>query len=465
MGEASITYQGQAKPFFSTGTSGVSVTGMAGAAFSKISIIPVPSLDNTELVAANAFNIYGFKRGVATPLLGGADWIGYGASFSHTGLLAYMSYSTATDSAVLGYANYDGTNPHELNPTPTPAQTGISYSPVTANIIYANATNLRVYTVGGTSTSLTPGLDPAYSPDGTKVAYCKKDASGYYQVYVIPAAGGAIKTVTSFANQNSRHPCWSGDGNLVAFDTTPDVAGSDTTIQEYIWQTGTFVGTLATQPAGTSVSNPVLSVDNKRISYTKYATAGASGYSVMTSDLSGDNAVVEGTLSNPPVQISRSPYFGTRVFVGPGGAQFTSAAAGFLFGQNGTDFVSFASFTATTPSTATVTQENAGGGAITYDIHADAITGFKYTNAYYSVQNSVTVSGTDALVVFDSESGNIATIAPFVATRGVKPMVQTMGKTTTLKGSFSSVFDSKGKNIAPSGARMVSITGTSITAN
>jgi len=437
---------------------------MAGAAFSKISMFPVPSLNNTELVAANAFNIYGFKRGVATPLLGGANWIGYGASFSHTGLLSYMTYNTTSNSAVLGYANYDGTNPHELVPTPAPAQTGISYSPIANTMVYATATKLQVYQVGGASTTLTPGLDPAYSPDGTKVAYSKKDAAGFYQIYVIPVAGGSVKAVTNFANQDSRHPCWSGDGNLIAFDNTPTTAGSDTTIQEYVWQSGTFVGTLASQPAGTSVSNPFLSVDNKRISYTRFATTAPTSYSVVTSDLSGDNAVVEGTLTNRPVQLSRSPYFNSRVFVGSGGVQFPSAA-GFLFGQNGTDFVSFASFTATTPSTATVTAENTTGGAITYNIHADAITGFKYTNAYYSVQNSVPVSGTDALVVFDSDSGNIATIAPFLATRGAKPTVQSAGKTTTLRGSFKSVFDSNGKNIAPSGASMISITGTSITAN
>ena len=156
-----------------------------------------------------------------------------------------------------------------------------------------------------------------------------------------------------------------------------------------------------------------------------------------------------------------SPFATTKTFVGSGGAMFTSPIAGFIFPQIQTGLASLLTFTATTPSTATVTavQPAGGSGPFVYDVHADDITSLKYTNSYYVPATTVTPGVSDAVVTVDSSAGAIQSIAPFVLTRGssVKSVRTASGLQFT--AHFTGVWDSHGKNLAPNGASAILVDG------
>jgi Tol biopolymer transport system component len=87
-----------------------------------------------------------------------------------------------------------------------------------------------IYTIpvkGGTAKRLTDAMStqPAFSPDGKKIAYVKTYLSepGKTQtdVWVIPASGGIPVQVSNFPSGQARSPVWSPDGKMIAFNFWP----------------------------------------------------------------------------------------------------------------------------------------------------------------------------------------------------------------------------------------------------
>jgi dipeptidyl aminopeptidase/acylaminoacyl peptidase len=61
------------------------------------------------------------------------------------------------------------------------------------------------------------GMDPALSPDGTKIAYCSLQETQYSQIFVMNLDGSGRKRITNFQNGDACAPAWSRDGKKIAF--------------------------------------------------------------------------------------------------------------------------------------------------------------------------------------------------------------------------------------------------------
>jgi Dipeptidyl peptidase IV (DPP IV) N-terminal region/WD40-like Beta Propeller Repeat len=73
---------------------------------------------------------------------------------------------------------------------------------------------------GGTPTDLTSAGRqdfPAFSPDGTKIVFSKRDASGYSHLVLMDANGANPQPLTSGAVSDDT-PAWSPDGSTIVFD-------------------------------------------------------------------------------------------------------------------------------------------------------------------------------------------------------------------------------------------------------
>ena len=74
-------------------------------------------------------------------------------------------------------------------------------------------------------------IEPAWSPDGSRIAFASK-RSGSFDIYVMNADGTGTKRLTSTKEDDS-HPTWSADGRKIAFARSPgdlfvmDADGSD----------------------------------------------------------------------------------------------------------------------------------------------------------------------------------------------------------------------------------------------
>ena len=66
--------------------------------------------------------------------------------------------------------------------------------------------------------------DPAYSPDGTKLAFTSSRDGGNYDIYVKDLATGQLAQLTNDdAGVSDRRPAWSPDGAKIVFDDTEDL--------------------------------------------------------------------------------------------------------------------------------------------------------------------------------------------------------------------------------------------------
>ncbi len=59
--------------------------------------------------------------------------------------------------------------------------------------------------------------EPTWSPDGTKIAFSRDDGSGWVSLYVMNADGSAVTRLTNSGTANDYEPAWSPDGTKIAF--------------------------------------------------------------------------------------------------------------------------------------------------------------------------------------------------------------------------------------------------------
>ena len=94
---------------------------------------------------------------------------------------------------------------------------------------------------------LTDAEQPAYSPDGTKLAFVRDG-----RIFTANADGSGVKQLTTDARSYA-NPSWSPTGTRIVFDVHASANGVDTHTTEYA---DTATGALTVVPGGTRGSNP-----------------------------------------------------------------------------------------------------------------------------------------------------------------------------------------------------------------
>jgi dipeptidyl aminopeptidase/acylaminoacyl peptidase len=89
-------------------------------------------------------------------------------------------------------------------------------------VFQSNRAGNNIHTInstGGTVTNLTRSdgnSDPAYSPDGSRIAFVSANPGGNYQIFVINADGTGRRLVTTDPSVKGQ-PAWSPDGTRIAY--------------------------------------------------------------------------------------------------------------------------------------------------------------------------------------------------------------------------------------------------------
>jgi Tol biopolymer transport system component len=129
------------------------------------------------------------------------------------------------------------------------------------------------------TTSAGADIDPTWSPDGSRIAFTSA-RSGSLDVYVMTATGAGQTRLTTDAGDD-REPTWSPDGAKIAF--VGDRAGND----DIYAMTATGAGqTRLTTTATDGERSPAWSPDGTRIAYSRFRT---DNYELYRMDAAGTN--------------------------------------------------------------------------------------------------------------------------------------------------------------------------------
>ena len=442
IGQATISYTGDLHPFVGSGINGVTITGLAGSAISKVQLNPTPTLNNTVIAVTQGVQLYTISNSVVSPITGIGEGRVQDVCFTPDGRIAFTAEHDSVGGFQVYTCNYDGSGIRQITHTATAGLGQLSWAPDNKHVAFGfQGYGLHVANFDGSGefTLDSKGGNPAFSPDSKRIAFLGLDAGNDKQIFTTdPLHGGSIVQVSAnFPGYQCSNPIWSPDGSIIAFDA--DIGGGS----EIVLNTpaGALVGVIGLLQG---IIHPRFSPDGKKILYATAANA-----TLTMADSFGETATAVAGVQDVGA-FAWSPFFKNRLFVGSGGVMLPNAA-GFLWGQEGRSFSSLVAFTATTPSTATITNMASAGGTLVYQIHADSITNLRYSNCYYGqvvAPISPTSATPNALVSFDAQTGQLATIAPLAA-GALRPASKGNG---VYSGRFTAVWDAHGKNLAPSGA-------------
>ena len=167
---------------------------------------------------------------------------------------------------------------------------------------------------------------PAWSPDGTKIAFASNREGADSELYVIGAGGTGIQTLTSNAAEDGA-PTWSPDGRRIAFESDRDNPGVRSQI--YVMNAdGGGQAALGASPADDTA--PAWSPDGTRIAFARsgniWVTASSGGTgSALTSD-PADETEPDWSPDGGRIVFQRGD--GIAIMRADGGAQAPLAGAG-----------------------------------------------------------------------------------------------------------------------------------------
>ncbi len=314
-------------------------------------------------------------------------------------------------------------------------------------------------------------ISPAWSPDGSRIAFAS-NRDDNYEIYVMNSDGSNQTRLTNITRSRGNfpgltyyeYPAWSPDGTKIAFIDVFN-QGLNT-----INTDGTRLVHLAVASTG---SAPTWSPDGSRIAFQfKYFNEKMNIYTV-NQDGSNRTRLTADTVQNEAP--AWSPFATQRKLIGIGG-QMGESAVGFLYAQSGnavpasivtfnlsSTIVTAVSFQLTAPA-----ELNTEGKAPLYYLetfnNSVPLTDLRYWNLTDSTPVQLGLQGdkaaTGALISFSSQEGRVNSVLLFNAAThaaGARPQVTEAGETRVAKGHFVGVWDAHGKNMAPQGALEVTM--------
>jgi hypothetical protein len=352
-------------------------------------------------------------------------------------------------------------------------------------VVYdSDATNRKQLTTGPDGVNYVK-----ISPDGTKVVFMRKAAAAPYntQIMVVPTAGGATVRLTSPADINY-FPSWSPDGTKIVFTRQVNATGlfylatmnADGTGKAFV--PNTYPSSYFVFGVFNSDGTQIVYAGDDGFSFNIYRSDSltpryqpAGGFQGLSASPVGNRVVFgengglsvldfqSNVVTSLPITNAAYPYWGPYVtdrrlvgIKGPLGA----TAGGFSYSLVGKKFASFVSYDAQTLSTLSVTPEGSTGSEnVVLKVEADKLTSLKYVNqlqgpATTVVANLLNNQVRGALVAFDSQSGDVASVVTYSSASATK---KGPGGSLHFEGAIVGAWDRQGKNLAPSGARSVSI--------
>ncbi len=106
--------------------------------------------------------------------------------------------------------------------------------------------------------------EPAWSPDGSKIAFASA-REGSFDIYVMNADGTGTERLTT-TNENDQHPTWSPDGSQIAFSRFTDVD------HLFVMNADGTGARRLTEDDTTAEGEPAWSPDGRLIAYTRRAS-------------------------------------------------------------------------------------------------------------------------------------------------------------------------------------------------